>query len=228
MLIRLLAAALAAAISFAAHGQGRMPAAGKDFLVLQAPQPTETPGKIEVLEFFWYRCPHCYALEPSLEAWVKKLPADAQFRRVPAVFDAEWALDARVYYALEALGEVDRVQMKLFDAIHKEGGVKQRGNDYLKWITAWLSKQGMGAAKFEAALKSFSVDSKTKRANQITGAYRLEGVPAIVVDGRYLALAQPNPRDTLAVADFLIAQVRATRKPAAEAKGPAKKATPAK
>ena len=172
-----------------AFGQTHTPVSGKDYLEISPPQPTETPGKNEVIEFFWYRCPHCYSLEPYLESWVKKLPQDTQFRLVPAVFNEEWALDARIFYALDALGLVDRVHKGLFDAIHKQGGATLKGDAYTKWVAGWLAKQGIDMAKYDAALRSFSVDAKVKRAFQTARAYKLDGVPAIAIDGRYLVSA---------------------------------------
>src|SRR5215831_13959254 len=127
--------ALAAVLAFAlpAFAQ-RAPLEGRDYIELKPPQATDSPGKIEVTEFFWYRCPHCHALEPALEDWVKKLPKDVRFRRVPAVFNAEWSIDARIFYALDSLGAVERVHRALFDAIHEEGGNRLQGAAYAKWV----------------------------------------------------------------------------------------------
>jgi protein dithiol oxidoreductase (disulfide-forming) len=210
MLKRLFLAAAVFALAFSAYGQGGAPKAGTDYVVLSTPQNTETGNKIEVLEFFWYRCPHCYSLEPMLESWVKKLPADAQFRRLPAVFNEEWAIDARIFYALEALGEVDRLHRPLFDAIHRQGGVTQKGAAYLKWVQSWLAKQNLDMAKFDAALRSFAVESKIKRSFQLAQGYRLDGVPAIAVNGRYLVSASTarDQRSMLQISDYLIAQSR--------------------
>jgi thiol:disulfide interchange protein DsbA len=189
-LVSLTAATLAIACwSAFAFAQSRPVTAGKDYVELSPPQLTETGDKIEVLEFFWYRCPHCYALEPLLQPWVKKLPQDAQFRRSPAVFSDEWAVDARIFFALDALGEVERLHKPLFDAIHNQGGVNQRGQGYAKWVAEWLAKQGVDMAKYDAALRSFSVESKLRRAVQMSQAYKLDGVPAVAINGRYLVSA---------------------------------------
>jgi thiol:disulfide interchange protein DsbA len=211
MLKRFLLALAVCALAFSAQGQGPTPKAGSEYLTLSPPQNTETGNKIEVLEFFWYRCPHCYSLEPALEAWVKKLPPDTQFRRLPAVFNDEWAIDARIFYALEALGEVQRLHRPLFDAVHRQGGVKQKGEAYLKWVRDWLGKQQVDVAKFDAALRSFTVDSKLKRSFEVARAYKLDGVPAIAVNGRYLVSASMvrDQRSMLAVTDYLIGQSRA-------------------
>jgi protein dithiol oxidoreductase (disulfide-forming) len=210
-----LAAALMAASfagSLTAFAQNT-PQAGREYMVLNTPQNTETGDKLEVIEFFWYRCPHCYSLEPSLEAWVKKLPADTQFRRVPAVFNEEWALDARVFFALEAMGELDRLHRPLFDAIHRQGGISQKGQAYTKWVQNWLASQKVDPNKFDAAMRSFSVDSKIKRATQVAQAWRLDGVPALAVNGRYIVSASMvgDQRVMLGVTDHLLQQSRQQR-----------------
>ncbi len=163
--------------------------AGKDYVVVSPPQPTESGDKNEVIEFFWYRCPHCYSLEPHLERWIKKLPQDTQFVRVPTVFSQEWAIDARIYYALETLGAVERLHKPLFDVIHTQGGTRLTGDAYAKWVADWLAKQGVDMAKYDAALHSFGVDAKVKRAFQLAQAYKLDGVPALAMNGRYLVPA---------------------------------------
>ena len=185
--------------------------AGIDYAEV-SPQPTDSPGKVEVVEFFWYGCPHCYDLEPALEAWVKKLPKDVVFKRVPAAFNEQWAIAGRVYYTLDAIGEAERLHRALFDAIHR---------DHLR-ITSesemadWLKKQNVDVAKYAAAYKSFAVDSRLKRAVQLLEGYRIDGkpaidgVPALVVQGRYLANGSMSGsrEKLLQTVDYLIAQVR--------------------
>lgn len=183
------AAALLACAAALAFAPARAVTLGKDYTLVSPPQPTDSGGKHEVIEFFWYRCPHCYKLEPYLERWIKKLPADTRFRRVPAVFSAEWAIDARIYYALDALGLVERLHRRLFDAIHQEGGNRLSGNAYAKWVADWLAKQGVDMGKYHAALRSFGVDTELKRAAEMARAYKLDGVPTIAIDGRYLVSA---------------------------------------
>jgi thiol:disulfide interchange protein DsbA len=209
MLIRLLFALLAVSFTAVAQAQNR-PLPGRDYVELPTQQPTETGAKIEVVEFFWYRCPHCHALEPVLTPWVKKLPADTQFRLVPAIFNDEWALDARVFYALEATGNIERLHHPLLDAIHKQGGANLKGPTYLKWVSDWLGKQGVDISKYDAALRSFTVESKVKRAFQLAQAYRLEGVPALAVQGKYVISG--DARTMFGVADYLIAESRKTVK----------------
>ena len=207
MFTRLILAFITVAFAASVHAQGR-PLPGRDYVELPTAQPTETGAKIEIVEFFWYRCPHCHALESTLTPWVKKLPADAQFRLVPAIFNDEWALDARVFYALEATGNLERLHSSLLDAIHKQGGANLKGQTYMKWVSDWLVKQGVDISKYDAALRSFTVESKIKRAAQIAQAYRLEGVPALAVQGKYVISG--DARTMFGVADFLIGEARRT------------------
>jgi thiol:disulfide interchange protein DsbA len=192
-----------------AAGQQK-PVEGKDFLTLNPPQVVETNGKVDVTEFFWYRCPHCYNLEPVLQAWVKNLPKDVQFRRIPAIFNEEWALDARVYYTLEATGDLARVHTGLMDAIHQQGGTRLKGDAYLKWVADWLGKNGVDLAKYDAALRSFTVDTKLKRAAQLTQAYKLDGVPAITVQGRWMVSASlvGDRQAMISATEFLTGEAR--------------------
>lgn len=163
-------------------------AAGQQFSYTEVkpPQPVESRGKIEVIEFFWYGCIHCYNLEPHIEAWLKKLPNDVEFRRVPAVFNQRWAYDAAVFYALEAVGVLDKLHRPLFDAIHKD----RLRTDNAQAMGEWLQRQGVDPNKFNDAMKSFGVQSKTRRATQLTVAYKIDGTPAMAVNGRYTVSAE--------------------------------------
>jgi thiol:disulfide interchange protein DsbA len=172
-----------------------------DYYELNPPQPVETTDKIEVLEFFWYGCIHCYNLEPKLESWLKTLPKDVEFRRVPAVFNERWAHDATIYYAFEALGLVDKLHRPLFDAIHRD----RLRTDDSKQLSAWLEKHGVDPKKFETTAKSFGVQSKTKRAIRLTTDYKIDGTPAMAVQGRYTV---PSSEAMLAVVNQLVTQVR--------------------
>jgi thiol:disulfide interchange protein DsbA len=173
MLLRQAFAVLATFFAFAVQAQ-------QGWAPVNPPQPTENNGKVEVMEFFWYGCPHCYALEPDVVAWVKKLPPDVEFKRVPAPMGG-WLEGARIFYTLEALGVLPQYHEKVFDAIHKEQvnlfNARQREQ--------WLQKNGIDPAKYAAAEKSFSVDSKLKRAMQLAQQYKVDGVPRIVVGGKY-------------------------------------------
>jgi protein dithiol oxidoreductase (disulfide-forming) len=170
------------------------------------PLPVEAKGKVEVIEFFWYGCPHCYTLEPHIEAWLKKLPPDVEFRRVPAVFNQRWGHDAAIYYTLEGMGLVEKLHRPLFDAIHKDN----LRTDNEAALSEWLQKQGVDAKKFMDTLKSFGVQSKTRRAVQQTVAYKIDGTPAMAVAGRYTVSAQQGrtQQGMLEAVDSLVAKAR--------------------
>ena len=171
--------ALIAAIAlspFASFAQPRPP-----FTEIKPAMPTEAEGKIEVAEFFWYGCIHCYNLEPALETWTKKLPPDVAFRRVPAVFNERWAHDAAIFYTLESMGLLEKLHRPLFDAIHRD----RLHTDNAAALSEWLTKNGVEAKKFNEALKSFGIQSKVRKAAQLTVASKVDGTPAIVVQGRY-------------------------------------------
>ncbi|MBW8904476.1 MAG: thiol:disulfide interchange protein DsbA/DsbL [Betaproteobacteria bacterium] len=154
---------------------------------VKPPQPVDTDGKkIDVVEFFWYGCPHCYNLEPLIETFVKKLPPDVQFRRVPAVFNDRWALDAAIFYTFEALGVLDKLHRPFFDAIHRD----HLRSENQAAMSEWLTKNGVDPKKFYETFKSFGVQSKTKRAIQLTTAYKIDGTPAMAVQGRYTVSAE--------------------------------------
>jgi len=183
------------------------PVAGVEYRELPAAQPTDAADKIEVIEFFWYGCPHCYHFEPVLEPWVKKLPKDVLFRRIPAIFNDEWEQGARAYYALEAIGEGQRLHKPLFDAVHTGSGLKVANEAAL---TEWLAKQGVDTKKFAAAYRSFSVEGKIKRAKQLTQAFKIEGVPAMAVNGKYVVITDniKSFDQMVGVADYLLEQSR--------------------
>jgi protein dithiol oxidoreductase (disulfide-forming) len=173
---------------------------------LNPPQPTESKGKIEVIEFFWYGCPHCYSLEPYIETWLKKLPPDVEFRRVPAVFNSRWGHDAAIFYTLEALGVLDKLHRPLFDAIHKSS----LRTDNEAALSEWLQKNGVEPKKFMDAMKSFGVQSKLRRATQQTVAYKIDGTPAMAVAGRYTVSAEQGrtQQGMLQVVDGLVDMAR--------------------
>jgi thiol:disulfide interchange protein DsbA len=192
---------------FGAVAQARQPAPGVDFTELKPSQPVETQGKIEVLEFFWYGCSHCYTLEPLLEQWIPKLPADVHFRRVPAVFnEPRWARDAGIYYTFDALGIVGRVHRPFFDAIHRD----RLRTENPEALAEWLQRNKVDARKFDETLKSFGVQSRVRRAAQLSTAYRIDGTPALAVHGRYTVSAEQarTQRGMLAVAEYLIGVAR--------------------
>jgi len=176
---------LALPLTFAAHGTFAADA-GIDYAVLSPAQRTDVkPNQVEVLEFFWYRCPHCFNLEPELEAWAKKLPKNVVFKRVPGVLGDSWLPLARAYYALEALGLVDKLHGEAFTAIHRQGMDLNNPEVFFDWAVT----KGVDRKKLAAAYNSFGVNSKAMRAKQMTQAYKLTGVPAFAVDGKYTTSA---------------------------------------
>ena len=186
--------------------QARRPAPGVDFSELRPTQPVQAEGKIEVIEFFWYGCPHCYSLQPLMEKWIPRLPADVHFRRVPAVFNDNWARDAAIFYTFEALGVLERLHRPLFDAIHRDRLNTQ--NPAAR--NEWLEKNGVDVKKFEDAFKSFGVQSKVRRAAQLSASYRIDGTPALAVQGRYTVSAEQGRTQDgmLSTADYLIGVAR--------------------
>ena len=189
---------------------GRKPEAGTDYLALAKPAPVDTAaGKIEVIEFFWYSCPHCNSFEPALDAWIKRAPKDVVVKRVPVAFRDDFGPQQRLYFALEAMGLVDKLHTKVFYAIH----VERQRLDRPEAIFDWVAKQGVDKAKFMDQFNSFSAAGKLKRAVQLQDAYKVEGVPALGIAGRFYTdgtLAKSMER-ALPVADYLIGEIRKGR-----------------
>jgi len=164
-----------------ALAQSGAPVEGKQFTKVEPPVPPIVPGKIEVIEFFSYACPHCNAFEPTISAWSKKLPADVAFHRVPVPFLMNFENLMRTYYALETMGQVDAMNVKVFAAIHVERNYLEKPAD----IAALMAKNGVDAAKFTSVFNSFSVASSVTRAKKLMAAYKIDGVPTLAVQGRY-------------------------------------------
>jgi thiol:disulfide interchange protein DsbA len=198
-----------------ARAQGA-PVEGKQYQRLGTPLPTP-PGKIEVIEFFWYGCPHCFAFDPTLEAWVKTLPADVAFRRVHVGFNAMIKLHQKLFYALEAMGKEAEVHQAVFNAFHVQGlNVSDEAA-----ITAMVGRLGIDTAKFKEAFNSFGVATKASQAVKLSEAFRIDGVPALGVAGRFLtspSMAGTRGQSELAlgqqataVADHLIKLARSNK-----------------
>jgi thiol:disulfide interchange protein DsbA len=193
-----------------ALAQAKPPVAGTDYMVLDKRASVEAPaGKIEVVEFFWYSCPHCNAFEPTLNAWVKGVAKDVSVRRVPVAFRDDFVPQQRLFYALEAMGLLDKLHGQVFAAIHVEKQKLARGDE----IGDWVGKQGVDKTKFMEQYNSFSVSTKATRGAQLQNAYRVEGVPALGVAGRFYTdgtLARSMER-ALQVVEFLTGEVRSGR-----------------
>jgi thiol:disulfide interchange protein DsbA len=181
--------------------------AGKDYLPLERPVATDVgQGKIELIEFFWYSCPHCNAFEPAFAQWIKNAPKDVVVRRVPVAFRDDFAPQQRLFYSLEAMNLLESLHAKVFAAVHVE---KQALNTEAG-IADWVAKQGVDKAKFLETYKSFGVASKLKRAVQLQNDYKVEGVPSFGIAGRFYtdgSIAGSMER-AVKVAESLIAQSR--------------------
>lgn len=201
-----LGATLAGLLAPAAHAQGT-PVEGRDYVKLSQRQPVQDPKRIEVVEFFWYGCPHCFQFEPQLEAWLKKLPPDVNFRRMPVAFrEVPFVLHQKLYFALEAMGLVETLHRKVFNAMH----VEHNPLSSPEAIGDFVARNGVDRAKFLDAMNSFGVTGKAKQAAALSAGYKIDGTPAIGIDGRYYtsgSLSGSNER-ALAVTDYLLAQVR--------------------
>lgn len=190
--------------------QMKPPQAGVDYLVVEKPAAVEAPaGKIEVVEFFWYSCPHCNVFEPTFDAWSKRVPKDVVVRRVPVAFQDSFVPQQRLFYTLEAMGLLETLHKKVFTAIHGEKQNLAKADA----IADWVAKQGVDKAEFVKQFNSFSVATKAARGTQLQNAYRVEGVPALGVAGRYYTdgtLAKSLDR-ALLIVEFLVAQIRSGR-----------------
>ena len=183
------------------------PVEGKQFTKVDPPVPVIVPGKIEVIEFFSYACPHCNVFEPTVEAWAKKLPADVAFHRVPVPFLMNFENLMRTYYALETMGQVGLMQRKVFTAIHVDHNYLEKPAD----IVALMVKNGIDAAKFTSVFNSFSVASSVTRAKKLFAAYKIDGVPTVTVQGRFATSPglAGGLEQTMDVVDYLIQRSRA-------------------
>ena len=185
-------------------------AAGVDFAEIKPALQVDNPARIEVVEFFSYACPHCSDLNPLVKKWAAKLPADVAFKRVPVSFNSPfYQLMAKLFYTLDAIGEMERLDAAAFDAIHVKG-LKLIDE---KSVQEWAVSQGVDAKKFSDAFKSFSTNSNVKRADQLSRAAKIPGVPALVVDGRYLVVGKnvKNHDELLALTEKVIDKARTER-----------------
>ena len=182
---------------------------GKEYTRLATPQPT-TPGKIEIIEFFWYGCPHCYTIEPIIEAWAKKLPADVSVKREHIIWpgSSSLILQAKIYYTLAAMGLADTYQLATFKAIQRDQ-IDLRQEDIL---LDWVSKQGIDSNKFKATYHSFTVQSQPPRLLNLTKNYQIKAVPAFVVNGKYLTSPAQSGKETNSITQVLDELIALERK----------------
>lgn len=200
----LAAASLFGLPAFAADFQ-----AGKEYEVLSSPVPVAEPGKIEVVELFWYGCPHCYQFEPVINPWVEKLPQDVSFKRIPAMFGGIWNTHGQLFITLESMGVEKQVHDAVFAAYHQERKKLATPEE----MADFLAGKGVDKDAFLKAYNSFGVKSRVEQAKKLGMAYQISGVPVLIVNGKYrfdLGSAG-GPQQTLEVADFLIEKERAAR-----------------
>lgn len=204
------AATAAIALPCASVAQQRNYQEGQDYVALDKRVPADTAaGRVEVIEFFWYACPHCNAFEPRLEQWIGKLPKDVSLRRVPVAFRDDFVPQQRLFYALEAMGKVDELHKKVFYAIH----VEKRALNTQASIGEWLASQGVDRAKFDELYGSFAIQTKATRATKLQNDYKVGGVPALGIAGRFYtdgSLAQSMER-ALQITDWLVSEVKKGR-----------------
>lgn len=164
-------------------------APGKDYRLINPPQPTTSGKQVEVIEFFYYGCPYCYQLQPALRTWLKRKPADVAFRREPAVFQDGWLPLTTAFHAFEAMGLESKLHYGVFSAIHEQHSIDPKGlpRDQ-KPLFDWVAKQGVDRKQFTDVYNSFSVRSRTNRSIEMTRSYDIPGTPAVAIDGKYLIM----------------------------------------
>lgn len=189
-------------MAFSANAMAADYVAGKDYTVIKNPGKVDVPGKIEVREFFWYGCPHCFKLEPYMQTWLKALPKDVHFVRTPAAMNKMWEQGARAYYVSEELGIRKKTHLPLFHAIQVENKQLFDQASQAKFFT----KFGVPEAKFNSLYNSFSVSSKIAKSNQLAQQYQLTGVPAVVVNGKYVV--QGEDGKVTQVVNYLVEKER--------------------
>ena len=182
---------------------------GRDYTVLLRPQPTESGKNIEVSEFFWYGCPHCYKLHPYIKAWLKGVPKDVSFRYVPAIFRSSWFPGAKTFYTLEVMGARGKLHDKIYYAIH----IERIDLTKEELLFNWIAKQGIDRKKFVDIYNSFTVENQSSQSSRMSKNYGFKGVPALVVDGKYLTSGRmgSTPQETIRTLDELIKKVRKER-----------------
>ena len=194
-----------AGVSQSARAQGFVPVEGRDFQPLDKPLAVPANGKIEVIEFFWYGCPHCFAFEPALLLWVQRLPPYVHFTRVPVGFGAREEIHQRIFYTWEALGALDPMHVKTFTRFH----VQKKPIDTLGDMVGFAQENGFDPVKVQAAWNSFSVQSRCAAAKRLEDDYGIERMPEMGIAGRYVAVAQSaaGPNSVLVTTDWLVNQV---------------------
>ena len=205
----ILSAALATASLFGMVAQAEPIQAGKQYVELTSPVPVSKPGKIEVVELFWYGCPHCYQFESTINPWVEQLPEDVNFVRMPALFGGVWNVHGQAFITLESMKVEQKVHDAVFEAIHKQGKKLATPEE----LAEFLATQGVEKDRFLSTYNSFAVKGQMEKAKKLAMAYQISGVPVMVVNGKYRfdISSSGGPQQALQVADHLIAQERAAQ-----------------
>ena len=182
---------------------------GRDYKVLANPQSTHSNDLIEVIEFFWYGCPHCNSLHPHIKAWLKNKPSDVDFRYVPAIFRNNWKPGAKTFYTIETMGVMGTIHDKIYDAIHRD----KINLTEESVLFGWVEKQGVDKEKFVNIYNSFTTQNQVARSDQMMRQYQLTGVPALVIAGKNITSGKKGgtPQDTIRVLDEIIDKVRKTK-----------------
>lgn len=191
-------------------GDGKTLKEGVDYKLVNPPQPTSDPGKVEVIEFFWYGCPHCYHFEPDLNAWLKSKPDNVVFIRQPAIFNARWAAHAKAFFTAESLGVLEKLHPLFYDAVQTKKQALESEADLAKFF----AEHGVAEADFHKAYNSFAVDAKMRQAQDMAARYGVEGTPSLIVNGKYLisgSLAKTFP-NMITILNALIKQESAGKK----------------
>jgi protein dithiol oxidoreductase (disulfide-forming) len=220
-LFKQILAVILCGVAFGAGASPAAPVAGTDYVVLPEPQAVDTGKKVEVIEFFAYYCPHCYALEPSMAAWVKKQGDNVVFKRIHVSRGPSVLPQQKLFFALEAMGLVEQNHAKVFNAMHEQGNSLR--ND--EAVIDWAASNGIDKAKFTEVYNSFGVAAKVRRTERMMGDYRVDYWPMLVVDGKYMTSPaeasksiKPVPSsaqqhaNALTVLDFLVAKAKAEKK----------------
>ena len=175
---------------------------GEEYELITPSQPTTAGNKIEVVELFWYGCPHCYQFEPYINRWLKKKPANVEFVRMPGIFRPSWAILARAYYTAKVLGVLDKMHGAIFEATHE----LKRPLTSEAQLADFFAEHGVKKEEFSKVFRSFAVESKVRRAMDMSRRYGVKGVPAMIVNGKYRtgAVMAGNHANTLKVVDYLI------------------------
>lgn len=205
----ILSATLVTASLFGMLAQAEPIEAGKQYVELNNPVQVAKPGKIEVVELFWYGCPHCYKFESTINPWVEKLPEDVNFVRIPAMFGGLWNVHAQLFITLEAMQVEHKVHTAVFEGIHKQGKKLATPEE----MADFLAVEGVDKAEFLKTYNSFGVKSQLEKAKKLGMAYQVSGVPALIVNGKYRfdIGSSGGPQQALQVADHLIGKERSAQ-----------------